>query len=68
MIDDLYGPTAPQPEQDFTLIPEPVVRGDDFLNLNSFTPDLGNAGLPVLVWIHGGGQSYVELAPGYRTH
>ena len=28
--------------------------GDDCLNLNVWTPDPGNAGLPVLVWIHGG--------------
>jgi para-nitrobenzyl esterase len=28
--------------------------GDDCLNLNVWTPDLGGAGLPVLVWIHGG--------------
>ena len=44
-----YGPTAPQPRQDFTLIPEPVVPGDDFLNLNVLTPDLGSANLLVLV-------------------
>jgi para-nitrobenzyl esterase len=62
-----YGPTAPQPEQDFTLIPEPVVRGDDFLNLNIYTPDLGSAGLPVLVWIHGGGFfSGCNRSPWYR--
>lgn len=28
--------------------------GDDCLNLNVWTPDPGSAGLPVLVWIHGG--------------
>ena len=28
--------------------------GDDCLNLNVWTPDPGAAGLPVLVWIHGG--------------
>lgn len=38
-------------------IPEPSVPGDDFLTLNVFTPVPGqpDAGLPVLVWIHGGG-------------
>ncbi|NDR53865.1 carboxylesterase family protein [Actinomyces sp. 565] len=38
-------------------IPEPSVPGDDFLTLNVFTPAPGDedAGLPVLVWIHGGG-------------
>ncbi|MDP1795323.1 MAG: carboxylesterase family protein [Acidimicrobiales bacterium] len=50
-----YGATAFQPDQEFTLIPEPKDPGDDFLNLNVFTPDPGAAGLPVLVWIHGGG-------------
>ena len=50
-----FGATAPQATQEFSLIPEPVVAGDDYLNLNVFTPDPGSAGLPVLVWIHGGG-------------
>jgi para-nitrobenzyl esterase len=50
-----YGASAPQPAQGFTIIPEPVVPGDNCLNLNVFTPDPGASGLPVLVWIHGGG-------------
>lgn len=50
-----YGATSPQPDRGITLIPEPVIAGDNELNLNVFTPDLGAAGLPVLVWIHGGG-------------
>jgi len=50
-----YGATSPQPDRGVTLIPEPVIAGDNELNLNVFTPDLGPAGLPVLVWIHGGG-------------
>lgn len=50
-----YGPTAPQKDPVVTIIPEPVERGDDFLNLNVFTPDLGAATVPVFVWIHGGG-------------
>jgi para-nitrobenzyl esterase len=50
-----YGATSPQPDRGITLIPEPVIAGDNELNLNVFTPDLGTAGLPVLVWIHGGG-------------
>jgi para-nitrobenzyl esterase len=62
-----YGPTAPQPDQEFTLIPEPVVRGEDFLNLNVFTPEPGGAGLPVLVWIHGGGFfAGCNRSPWYR--
>ena len=53
-----FAPTAPQPAQGFTLIPEPIIEGGDApscLSLNVFTPDLGDARLPVLVWIHGGG-------------
>jgi para-nitrobenzyl esterase len=50
-----YGATALQPDRGVTIIPEPLVAGDNCLNLNVFTPALGGAGLPVLVWIHGGG-------------
>jgi para-nitrobenzyl esterase len=50
-----YGATSPQPDRGITVIPEPVIAGDNELNLNVFTPDLGGAGLPVLIWIHGGG-------------
>jgi len=50
-----YGATALQPDRGVTIIPEPLVAGDNCLNLNVFTPTLGGAGLPVLVWIHGGG-------------
>lgn len=34
---------------------EDVPRGDDYLNLNVWSPDLGSAGLPVMLWITGGG-------------
>ena len=56
-----YGATALQPDRGVTIIPEPLVAGDNCLNLNVFTPELGMVGgsggdgLPVLVWIHGGG-------------
>lgn len=57
-----YGPTAPKgdyPPQYQPLLREQVIPGDDCLNLNVWTPvsalDAGaGAGLPVLVWIHGG--------------
>ncbi|UFU02373.1 carboxylesterase family protein [Ruania suaedae] len=42
-------------------IPEPVVAGEEILNLNVFTPGT-DARLPVYVWVHGG--SYVGGSPG----
>ncbi|MFJ3903802.1 carboxylesterase/lipase family protein [Streptomyces sp. NPDC090025] len=52
-----YGPTAQRrPFAEVTTIPEPSVPGEGVLNLNVFTPAADpEAGLPVLVWIHGGG-------------
>src|ERR1700761_3720110 len=52
-----YGPTVPKgdyPPQYQPLFPEVVIAGEDCLHLNVWTPDPGAAGLPVLVWIHGG--------------
>jgi para-nitrobenzyl esterase len=52
-----FGPTVPKgdyPPQYQPLFPEVVIAGEDCLNLNVWTPDPGAAGLPVLVWIHGG--------------
>ena len=52
-----FGATVPKgdyPPQYATLFPEVVIPGEECLNLNVWTPDLGAAGLPVLVWIHGG--------------
>jgi para-nitrobenzyl esterase len=53
-----YGPTVSTPPQRSAvmdaLLPDPVRPGENGLNLNIWTPDLG-ARLPVLVWIHGGG-------------
>ncbi|TYB46783.1 carboxylesterase/lipase family protein [Actinomadura chibensis] len=52
-----YGPTAPKPAYARPydrLLDDPSIPGDDCLNLNVWTPDPGAAGLPVMVWIHGG--------------
>jgi para-nitrobenzyl esterase len=51
-----FGP--PPPQSGFLLTPmSPIAPGadpDDWLTVNVFSPDLGAAGLPVLVWIYGG--------------
>jgi para-nitrobenzyl esterase len=50
-----YGPNAPQvpyPPPLDVLIPDYDVQGEDCLNLNIWTPALGSAGCPVMVWIH----------------
>ncbi len=58
-----HGPTPCRIDPGDTLIPEPVVPGDATLNVDVFTPSPGDtdAGLPVLVYIHGGG--YVSGSP-----
>ncbi len=50
-----FGATAQRGDPGVTLIPEPSVPGESTLNVNVFTPDPDASGLPVLVWIHGGG-------------
>ena len=52
-----YGPTAPQslyPGPIAALLDNVIADGDDYLNLNVWTPDPGSSNLPVMVWIHGG--------------
>jgi para-nitrobenzyl esterase len=53
-----YGPTPQRVGlAEVTAIPEPSIPGESTLNVNVFTPAPGDpaAGLPVLVYIHGGG-------------
>ncbi|WP_159501436.1 carboxylesterase/lipase family protein [Microbacterium sp. 18062] len=53
-----YGPTTDRVPIPGHIMPETVVLGDETLNLNVFTPALAHeppSGLPVMVWIHGGG-------------
>lgn len=66
-----YGPTAPQvgyPAPIAALLDNVIVLGDDYLNLNVWTPDPDAAGLPVMVWIHGGafsrGSNRIEIYGG----
>ena len=47
-------PAALPPGSAPALVPDPAVPGEDCLNLNVWTPELGSAGLPVMVWIPGG--------------
>lgn len=54
-----FGATAQRGDAGVTLIPEPSVEGDGTLNVNVYTPTpqppADGTGLPVLVYIHGGG-------------
>ncbi|MEO8908171.1 MAG: carboxylesterase/lipase family protein [Microbacteriaceae bacterium] len=55
-----FGAIAPQPGLTWAPKPGPAGRNtlpptsEDCLTVNVFTPALGAAGLPVMVWIHGG--------------
>jgi len=62
-----FGP--PPPQSGSVPTPPPSAPGsdpDDWLTVNVFSPDLGAAGLPVMVWIYGGGyRSGAASHPGY---
>jgi para-nitrobenzyl esterase len=51
-----FGPSPPQS----TALGPPPAQGTscDWLTVNVWSPDLGAARLPVMVWIHGGGYVY----------
>jgi carboxylesterase type B len=52
-----FGPTPPKPPippQITAMLPEQTIPGDDCLNLNIWSADLGAADQPVMVWIPGG--------------
>jgi len=64
-----YGPTAPKGSYlaPFDqLLPEPAFPGDDYLNLNVWTPDPSAGSLPVIVWLHGG--SFVNGSGAVPTY
>jgi carboxylesterase type B len=56
-----FGPKAPQPPYPphiALFLPELTIPGEDCLTLNIWSPDLGSAGRPVMVWIAGGMFEY----------
>jgi para-nitrobenzyl esterase len=56
----MFGP--PPPQSGFLLTPMAPAAPDadpgDWLTVNVFSPDLGAAGLPVMVWIYGGAYRF----------
>lgn len=67
-----YGPTAPKPPYRGvfpTLLDDPIIPGEECLNLNIWAPEDG-ARLPVMVWIHGGAfRNGTGAVPNYDgTH
>jgi len=63
-----FGPPPPQSAFAFITAPaaEPSRDPDDWLTVNVFSPALGAARLPVMVWIYGGAyRSGAASLPGY---
>jgi para-nitrobenzyl esterase len=54
-----FGPPPPQPDR--------PTDGDDWLNLAVWTPSPGRTGLPVVVWISGGGYLRCDTANPHLT-
>lgn len=67
-----FGPTPPKPAYPApfdTLLEEPDIPGDNWLNLNVWTPAERTIDLPVMVWIHGGAFANGNSAvPWYDGH
>src|SRR5580698_323486 len=66
-----YGATPPKPDYAApfdVILAEPDVPGDDWLNLNVWTPDVDGSA-PAMVWIHGGafanGNNVVPIYDGH---
>jgi para-nitrobenzyl esterase len=60
-----YGPKTPQPSyppEVSVLLPELAIPGEDCLTLNIWSPDLGSARQPVMVWIPGSAFEYGTAA------
>jgi para-nitrobenzyl esterase len=63
-----FGPKPPQPSyppEVSAILPELASPGEDCLNLNIWSPALGSAGRPVMVWIPGSAFQYGTAATTY---
>ncbi|HEX6541780.1 MAG TPA: carboxylesterase/lipase family protein [Ktedonobacterales bacterium] len=63
-----FGPKPPQPSYPAdvsSVLPELVGPGEDCLNLNIWSPELGSARHPVMVWIPGSAFQYGTAATTY---
>ena len=63
-----FGPKPPQPiypPDVSAILPELAGPGEDCLNLNIWSPSLGAAGLPVMVWIPGSAFQFGTAATTY---
>jgi para-nitrobenzyl esterase len=63
-----FGPKPPQPPyppEVSAVLPELVSPGEDCLNLNIWSPNLGSADLPVMVWIPGSAFQFGTAATTY---
>ncbi|WP_435177735.1 carboxylesterase family protein [Actinacidiphila sp. bgisy145] len=50
-----HGPSPAHPHVAQELFPDPVIAGDEALNLNVHAPARGDGPFPVIVWLYGGG-------------